>query len=193
MLNISRALGNRIVCNIIHKVYPSNTCSHTWRHPDIFVHLLQRLHFSVSHDDVIKWKHFRVTGHLKRSFDVFFDLGLNTRLSKQSRGWWFKTPSRPLWRHSNENNDRVVHVLYTHFLCLVNEYDMSLLLYILISAPNNNTVKTGQWNTSLPPLLWAALTRPTRPPLDSYYPGTNGTSLRFKHELSAPINNVDLS
>ena len=24
-----------------------------------------------------------------RSFDVFFDLGLNKRLSKQSRGWWF--------------------------------------------------------------------------------------------------------
>ena len=34
-----------------------------------------------------------------RSFDVFFDLLLNTRLSKQSWGWWFETPSRPLWRH----------------------------------------------------------------------------------------------
>ena len=27
-----------------------------------------------------------------RSFDVFFDLRLNKRLSKQSRGWWFETP-----------------------------------------------------------------------------------------------------
>ena len=36
-----------------------------------------------------------------RSFDVFFDLRLNGRLSKQSWGWWFGTPSRPLWRHSN--------------------------------------------------------------------------------------------
>ena len=36
-----------------------------------------------------------------RSFDVFFDLCLNKRLSKQSRGWWFETPSRPLWRHCN--------------------------------------------------------------------------------------------
>ena len=36
-----------------------------------------------------------------RSFDVFLDLRLNERLSKQSRGWWFETPSRPLWRHSN--------------------------------------------------------------------------------------------
>ena len=37
-----------------------------------------------------------------RSFDVFFDLHLNKRLRKQSWGWWFETPSRPLWRHSNE-------------------------------------------------------------------------------------------
>ena len=36
-----------------------------------------------------------------RSFDVFFYLRPNKRLSKQSRGWWFKTPSRPLWRHCN--------------------------------------------------------------------------------------------
>ena len=68
-----------------------------------------------SHDDVIKWKHFPVTGPLwgnspvtdefpslrpvTRSFDVFFDLRLNKRLSKQSWGWWFETPSGSLWRH----------------------------------------------------------------------------------------------
>ena len=57
----------------------------------------------------------RVTGHLcgeftghrgtqrsvTRSFDLFFDLRPNERLSKQSWGWWFEMPSRPLWRHSN--------------------------------------------------------------------------------------------
>ena len=36
-----------------------------------------------------------------RSFDIFFDLRLNKRLSKQSWGWWFETLSCPLWRHSN--------------------------------------------------------------------------------------------
>ena len=36
-----------------------------------------------------------------RSFDVFFDLRLNKRLSKQWWGWWFETPSSPLWRHCN--------------------------------------------------------------------------------------------
>ena len=34
-----------------------------------------------------------------RSFDVFFDRRLNKRLSKQSWGWWFETPSRSLWLH----------------------------------------------------------------------------------------------
>ena len=38
-----------------------------------------------------------------RSFDVFFDLCLNKRLSKQWRGWWFETLSRPLWRQYNDN------------------------------------------------------------------------------------------
>ena len=67
-----------------------------------------------SHDDVIKWKHFPrywpfVRGihrspvnspqrPVTRRFDVFFDLRLNKRLNKQSWGWWFETPSRPLWR-----------------------------------------------------------------------------------------------
>ena len=70
------------------------------------------------HDDVIKWKknsallaicagNSPVTGEftaqrpVTRSFDVFFDLHLHKRLSKQSWGWWFETPSRPLWRHCN--------------------------------------------------------------------------------------------
>ena len=70
------------------------------------------------HDDVIKWKHFlrywplcrEFTGHrwippqrpVTWSFDVFFDLHPNKRLNKQSRGWWFETPSRPLWRNCND-------------------------------------------------------------------------------------------
>ena len=37
-----------------------------------------------------------------RSFDIFFDLRLNKRLSKQSICRWFETPSRSLWRHCND-------------------------------------------------------------------------------------------
>ena len=36
-----------------------------------------------------------------RSFGVFFYLRLNKWLSKQCWGWWFETPSRPLWRNCN--------------------------------------------------------------------------------------------
>ena len=35
-------------------------------------------------------------------FDVFFDLCLKKRLSKQLLGWWFKTQSYSLWRQCNE-------------------------------------------------------------------------------------------
>ena len=69
-------------------------------------------------------KIFRVTGHLygeftgprwsgptqrpvTRNFDVFFDLGLNKRLSKRSWRWWFETLSRPLWRHLNDPDSKV--------------------------------------------------------------------------------------
>ena len=53
-----------------------------------------------------------------RSFDIFFDLRLNKRLSKQSWGWWFETLSRPLWRHSNGlqkwiENPRIYQNLWT--------------------------------------------------------------------------------
>ena len=60
---------------------------------------------------------FRFTGHLCGEFTGnrwilrtkasdaelwCFDLPLNKRLSKQSWGWWFETPSHPLWIHCNE-------------------------------------------------------------------------------------------
>ena len=62
---------------------------------------------------------FRVTGRLcgefsgpgefpaqrpvTRSFDVFFDLRPNKRLSKQPWGWRFETLSWSLWRHCNDS------------------------------------------------------------------------------------------
>ena len=80
-----------------------------WHSISIRYHYIYKLFF-------IKWKHFPrlmaicagnspVTGEfpaqrpVARSFDVFSDLRLDKRLSKQSWGWWFEKPSRPLWRH----------------------------------------------------------------------------------------------
>ena len=78
------------------------------------------IYIYIYNDDVIKWKHFPrywpfvrgFTGHRwiprTKASDAelflicaFFYLRLNTRLSKQSCGWWFETPSRSSWCHSN--------------------------------------------------------------------------------------------
>ena len=53
-----------------------------------------------------------------RSFDVFFDLRPNKRLSKQWWGLWFETPSRPLWRHRNEMQRNSRHVGGDIFNCI---------------------------------------------------------------------------
>ena len=48
---------------------------------------------------------------VRRNFDVFFDLRQSKRVSKQWWGWWFETPSCPLWRHCN---DVPLHLNYDH-------------------------------------------------------------------------------
>ena len=48
-----------------------------------------------------------------RSFQVFFGLRLNKRLSKESWGWWFETLSCSLWRHIYISNA----VTFSWFLC----------------------------------------------------------------------------
>ena len=48
-----------------------------------------------------------------RSFDAFFDLRLNKRLSKQSRSRWFETILRSLWRHCNVNSTPCSQALAT--------------------------------------------------------------------------------
>ena len=65
-----------------------------------------------------------------RSSDVFFDLRLNERLSKQSWVWWFKTPSRPLWRHSN--------VAAATFHILAASYHISVVIIISWCSPLNS-------------------------------------------------------
>ena len=41
-------------------------------------------------------------GQWRGALMFFFDLRLNKRFSKHWWGWWFETPSRPLWRHCND-------------------------------------------------------------------------------------------
>ena len=75
------------------------------------------------HDDVIIWKHFSrywpfVRRPVTRSFDVFFDLRPNKRLSKQWWGWWFETQSCPLWCHCNVTLDtgNAISTFWVYFI-----------------------------------------------------------------------------
>ena len=60
-----------------------------------------------SHGEFIGPGEFPAQRPVKRSYDVYFDLRLNKRLSKQPRGWWLETQSRPLWRQYNVQPCRV--------------------------------------------------------------------------------------
>ena len=64
-----------------------------------------------------------------RSFDVFFDLCLNKRLSKQSWRWWFETLSRPLWRHRNGNLNEMDSLIRRHFPMCFPGYLISFLIH----------------------------------------------------------------
>ena len=108
---------------------------------------------------------FRVTGHLcreftgefpaqmpvTRSFDVFFDLRLNQRLSKQWWGWWFETLPCPLWRHCNEP-----FVKWVPVTAWINKHMYSVVWgEIDYSFPNFNgyTSMVG-YGWVIPPLLY---------------------------------------
>ena len=70
---------------------------------------------------------FPTLRRVRRSFDVFFDLRLNKRLSKQPWGWWFETPSWSLWHQCNVvmttysaiSDDEVVKLTFYCFQCMV--------------------------------------------------------------------------
>ena len=89
-----------------------------WQHI-IICSTMNKVVSKLDHDDIIKWKYFSALlaicvenspvpnefptqRPVTLSFDVFFDLRLNKRLSKQSWGWWLETLSHPLWRHRND-------------------------------------------------------------------------------------------
>ena len=92
--------------------FPWNGCLQNGHYFIIMVCILLTLRWA--YDYVSKWKHFPcdwpfVRGivtdgfpsqrPVTRSFDVYFDLRLNKRLSKQIRRRWCETPSYTLWRH----------------------------------------------------------------------------------------------
>ena len=107
-----------IQCSFLHLKCNASTSNllvtgHSWK---------RKAEVKSIHDDVIKWKHFprnwpfvravNSQRSVTRSFDIFFDLRLNKRLSEQSWGWWFETLSCPLWRHRNDCTSLINQLMY---------------------------------------------------------------------------------
>ena len=109
------------------------------------------------HDDVSKWKHYprywpfvreftdpRWISHTKASDAELwcFLWSATKRLSKQSCGWRFETPSCPFWRHRNEDhqhNSNDGHDLIARRAGVsIQMTDDSAVEHI--SFPNNKTV-----------------------------------------------------
>ena len=60
-----------------------------------------RVMMASSNENILRFTGLLCGEFTDPGFGVFFDLRLNKRLSKQSWGWWFETPSWSLWRHCN--------------------------------------------------------------------------------------------
>ena len=94
------------------------------------------------------------------SFDVFFNLRLNKRWSKQSRCRWFETPSRSVWRHCNDDFEIGYkgHVYYMgiEFKLLITSYGWPLvatsqverLRHQLSESPIHTAILASPWMTT---------------------------------------------
>ena len=69
---------------------------------------------------------------VSRSYDIFFDLRLNKRLSKRSIHRWFEKPSRSLWRHCNTYDCKIyLCQIEVHPLCLALLYPSDVIYWYL--------------------------------------------------------------
>ena len=105
-----------------------------------------------------------------RSFDVFYDLRLNKRLSKQSWGWWSETPSSSLWRHRNASIGTwqlfKVHlcVIYTHFSIRESYFGSNFKGYL---GTSNNILPTRWHMWFYTAVGWLSALRACKAPLTS--------------------------
>ena len=115
---------------------------------------------SLTHDDIIKMETFSallaicvgnspVPGEfptqrpVTRSSDVFFDLRLNKRLSKQLWGWWFEMLLCSLWRHCN------AFLQNTH-----NNYPVPMFISRIGTYLKNNNIGISDSSITCGPTLY---------------------------------------
>ena len=85
-----------------------------------------------------------------QSFDVFFDLYPNKRLSKQPWGWWFEMPSWSLWCQRNVHKFSLA--VWWFCIMFVDQGVSPREPYTLAWGPSNNRTKIfcleqpNKWN-----------------------------------------------
>ena len=137
-----------LIYSLNYALYVIHVCKSEAEHLITASHEDETSRITFPHNDVIKWKHiprywpfagnspvsseFPSQKSETRSFDVFFDLRLNKRLSKQSRR---------RWRHHTHNH---VNVMNT---CFQNKVVCSQVSTIWIG-------------NSIPEIPWAVMTYP---------------------------------
>ena len=85
-----------------------------------------------------------------RSFDVYFDLRLNKRLSKQPWGWWFETPSWSLWRQRNDIEFACSFVLpcFVWYIYIIDSHFIHVIHLITFSRVCFNGICFSQFQWS---------------------------------------------
>ena len=112
-----------------------------------------------------------------RSFDVFFDLRLNKRLSRQSRRQWIETPWGSLWRHLNDH--RTSGGITSHYSATWASWRLKLLVLLLfvqqfVRANNNENIKFPYFGLCEEIHWW---------PVDFMMTSSNGNILRVTGPL----------
>ena len=85
-------------------------------------------------------------GQWRGAFDVFFDLRLNKRLSKQTWGWWFETLSSSLWRQCFE---KIYHVKWIALHCYTAPSTRRIRRY--------DRITNEPWNCDIQSTWWTIL------------------------------------
>ena len=144
-------------------VYSRNTPNQPIFHVAITYAMPKHTH---THNDVIKWKHFRRTGHLCRVYRwfpftnasdaelwCFIDLRLHKWLSKQSWRRWFQTPSRSLWRHCYENRPILIMVTQCKLRIYLSYHFPLFILQLIVFYLDAITYPWYNWDSMMVQVL----------------------------------------
>ena len=103
-----------------------------------------------------------------RSFDVYFDLRLNKRLSKQPWSWWFETLSWSLWRQCNELKLHYNDVILSAMTFQIT--GVSIVCSIVCSGADQRKHKSSASLAFVRGIHWWPVSSPNTCPITLHFP-----------------------